>query len=369
MKDYKYAVVIGRFQPVHKAHITLIEKALEIADELIIVLGSNRSAPTVKNPWSPLEREEMIISCFRFPDYYRSKGRYVFKMIGDAPKIHFTTVKDHPYNNTFWMTAVQQKVSDVTCHSSNDKIVLVGNNKDRSSFYLDFFPQWNKKEFKVCDKLMSATDIRDMYFSPNSIHIPGLNIKENSELYEKRLHPNVIQFLIQWQETDLYKKLADEFSYYQDYHDSFANTPFPVTFVTTDVVVVKSGHVLLIRRKVNPGQGLLALPGGFLNPDEWIIDCAFRELKEETRIKIDKKILKEHVVEQRVFDHPDRSLRGRSITHAFFVKLPDGGELPEVKGGDDAAGAFWLPLGDLSLHEHEFFEDHIHIISHFVNKW
>ena len=360
MKEYKYAVVIGRFQPVHRAHITLIEKAFEIADSVIIVLGSNRSARTIKNPWTTSERQSMIESCF--PSDYRKN------IHPDVPiRLNFAVVKDYLYNDTYWMTAVYNQVKMRTGDATNDQIVLVGNNKDRSSFYLDLFPQWGKKEFKVCDKSMDATEIRNGYFRhPDWI----LSDDPNDRNYWRQLlYPNVITFLEKWTDYSLYQKLVDEFVYYANYKDSFGNVPFAVTFVTTDVVVIKSGHVLLIRRKVNPGKGLLALPGGFLNPDEWIIDCAFRELKEETRIKVDKKVLKEHVVDQRVFDHPDRSLRGRSITHAYCVKLPDGGELPQVRGDDDAERALWIPLGDLPQHEHEFFEDHLHVINHFTNKW
>ena len=103
---------------------------------------------------------------------------------------------------------------------------------------------------------------------------------------------------------------------------------------------------------------------------EWIKDAAFRELKEETRIKVDKKVLKEHIVGEFVADHPDRSLRGRTISHVYCVKLPEDGKgLPYVKGGDDAGQALWMPFYDLSLHETEFFEDHLHIIGHFINKF
>ena len=36
--------------------------------------------------------------------------------------------------------------------------------------------------------------------------------------------------------------------------------------------------------------------------------------------------------ERAVFDHPERSLRGRTITHAFQFVFPTG-ELPAVRGG------------------------------------
>jgi bifunctional NMN adenylyltransferase/nudix hydrolase len=40
------------------------------------------------------------------------------------------------------------------------------------------------------------------------------------------------------------------------------SAPYPVTFVTVDAVVVHSGHLLLVRRRSEPGRGLWALPGG-----------------------------------------------------------------------------------------------------------
>ena len=92
-----------------------------------------------------------------------------------------------------------------------------------------------------------------------------------------------------------------------------------------------------------------------------------RELKEETRIKVKKAALRIYISGSKVFDDPDRSARGRTITHAYYIKLPDGGILPEVRHGSDAKQVMWIPLGDLHLYEREFYEDHIHIIEHFTN--
>jgi bifunctional NMN adenylyltransferase/nudix hydrolase len=122
-----------------------------------------------------------------------------------------------------------------------------------------------------------------------------------------------------------------------------------------------------VKRKFNPGKGLYALPGGFLKQTETLEAGAIRELKEETGIKVHAPILKGHIIESKTFDHPGRSLRGRTITTAFYIKLPDG-ELPEVKGSDDAEVATWLPLMDVLGMEKEFFDDHSHIIRYFLNR-
>ena len=62
-----------------------------------------------------------------------------------------------------------------------------------------------------------------------------------------------------------------------------------------------------------------------------------------------------------VFDHPDRSLRGRTITHVFVFHLP-GDALPAVQGGDDAAAARWVPVSELAAMESQMFEDHFHVL-------
>jgi bifunctional NMN adenylyltransferase/nudix hydrolase len=131
---------------------------------------------------------------------------------------------------------------------------------------------------------------------------------------------------------------------------------------------VKSGHVLLVRRKECPGKGLFALPGGYLKTDQWIRDSAICELKEETSIGLLPAVLKERIKESRVFDHPERSLRGRTVTHAYLLDLGSG-ELPVVEGADDAQEAFWMPICDLMLHESQFFEDHLHILIHFLHRY
>lgn len=64
---------------------------------------------------------------------------------------------------------------------------------------------------------------------------------------------------------------------------------YPHPAVTTDIVVfaLRDGapHVLLIQRRHPPYQDQWALPGGFLDIDEDLEDCARRELAEETGVR------------------------------------------------------------------------------------
>jgi bifunctional NMN adenylyltransferase/nudix hydrolase len=239
---------------------------------------------------------------------------------------------------------------------------LIGHFKDRSSYYLNLFPQWGFEELYINPKehpefAVNATEIREKLFA-------------GDKSWLNRVPASIADYLSAFRKTGVFEGLTREFGYLQKYKEDtrFKGVPFDPVFITTDVVVVQSGHLLVIRRGHQPGRGLLALPGGFLQPDLTLEENAVKELKEETRINVPVSVLKGSVKDRKEFDYPDRSQRGRTITFAYFIELQaslkDG--LPKVKGGDDAAKAFWLPLSALGEKEEEFFEDHIHIVRYFL---
>lgn len=138
-------------------------------------------------------------------------------------------------------------------------------------------------------------------------------------------------------------------------------SPYEPIFTTVDAVVTCRSSVLLIQRKASPGTGLWALPGGFLNPSEWIRDGIIRELREETQIAVPNSDLLRIMSPIRVFDNPGRSLRGRTITHAARFNLDHLGlDFPAVLVADDAAEARWVPFSELD--QYQLHDDHEEII-------
>lgn len=124
----------------------------------------------------------------------------------------------------------------------------------------------------------------------------------------------------------------------EEFLASYRADRFERPSVTVDIVLFAGERVLLIRRGGHPFLGKLALPGGFVEPNETVPQAAFRELQEETRAQ-------DIVLKQlQVFSTPDRDPRTRIITVPFLA-FPSGSPeelIASVSAGDDAADAsFW----------------------------
>ena len=62
------------------------------------------------------------------------------------------------------------------------------------------------------------------------------------------------------------------------------DNPRPVCIT---LIPTTDGGFIMIRRNVPPRVGMVALPGGFTQPYESLLDCARREAKEETGIDVE----------------------------------------------------------------------------------
>jgi 8-oxo-dGTP diphosphatase len=111
--------------------------------------------------------------------------------------------------------------------------------------------------------------------------------------------------------------------------------------VTVDLVVltIQDGRlcVLAVRRGIPPYRGSLALPGGFVLPDEGLEDAAVRELAEETGLGPGSV----HLEQLASYGDPGRDPRQRVVTIAYLALAPS---LPVPVGGSDAASASFVPV-------------------------
>ena len=338
---YDIAVLIGRFQPFHNGHAGLLRQALALGERVLIVLGSAYQARTPRNPFSWQERAAMIADTLP---------------VGQRTRVAFVPVRDY-YNDPRWAAAVEQGVHE-QADGQTARIVLTGFDKDASTYYLNLFPNW---AFQALERQghIDASRVRQVYFAD------GFTNK-----LAALLPTSVARFLQDWSQSADYAALSLDQQTIEQYRQRWGNGPF----ITVDALVTAARHVLLIRRGNPPGQGLLALPGGFLDSGEPLLQGALRELQEETGIKLwaDALIKTASLREVAVFDHPNRSQRARIITYAHWIDLGALDSLPFVEGADDAADAAdaadarWIPLAELAALETQMFEDHFHILNHFL---
>ncbi len=162
------------------------------------------------------------------------------------------------------------------------------------------------------------------------------------------------------------RALAEEHAYIEAYHQSWSVAPYPPVHVTVDALIRKDDRVLLIKRGGLPGRGQWALPGGFLDPHETVFAAALRELQEETGLSLSEGQALQYLRGQRVFDQPERSARGRTISHVFYFDL-SGLDLPALEAGDDAAALKWTGVDCALKMRAHMFEDHYLMLHHFLS--
>jgi bifunctional NMN adenylyltransferase/nudix hydrolase len=343
------AVLVGRFQPLHDAHLALLERALAIAPRCVVVAGSAFQARTPRNPFTWTERAEMIR--LALPEAERAR-------VAVAP------MRDY-YDEARWVAEVRQALKAEVGDDATLRITLVGHFKDATSGYLAAFPGWT---LDSVERLPGAdgAQLRDALFSsiPEDAH-QAPRLDATLAALVDQVPRSTLAFLRAWAELPFLAELAVEWRMLQRYKAAWRAAPHAPTFVTVDAVVQCAGKVLLIRRGKAPGRGLHAVPGGFIEARETAWQSCLRELQEETHLKLLEETMRGCLREVAVFDHPDRSQRGRTITHAHHFDLGER-ELPEVRADDDAAAVEWVDIAALPAMEDRFFDDHFHMLDHFL---
>ena len=370
----RVGVFIGRMQPPHAGHISVIKKMVEENDEIIILFGSSLSVRDSKNPFTWRERATMVITELEAQftlvseEYYYSDESCEQYMV-DNKRVVFYPLRDYPYSNSRWQYQVQHIVEgDVP---GDNTVTLYGNNKDESSFYLKLFPRWNRAETQIVPvgdqfykHALSSTMIREQVLGGFADTISEEIICEAN-----------INWLNSWTHSPQGQKIIEEKQWVDNFKKPYKDLPYGIIFQTVDCLITWRGLVLLGKRRSMPGKDLWAIPGGYVNQGERLEDAAIRELVEETRTRVymntksGRKRLRfdpSWIVSSRTFDHPSRSRRGRIITTAYHWKIPDHYEILH-EADDDLQKTQFFPvnhvLDNMNL---QMFEDHQHIVANML---
>lgn len=347
----KQAVVIGRWQLPHKGHFALIRKAFDVAQDVIVVVGSSLRARDPMNPFTWQERVAML------------RAGFASELSAEqAERVRFLPVRDYA-NDARWCAAVRAGVQRLSRESGTSReTIVVGHEKDSTSYYLKLFQPWGLH--KVAEKFddLDATPLRNVFFGPSD------TASALSVLAPMAPAP-VLGYLQAWAQLPHRARIAEEKGRLEQYR---ARWPFRVA-VTADAVVsvnTPSGRkVLLVRRNGDIGQGLWAVPGGFMESDERTMDTALRELEEETGLQLWGPQASELLKGSYVAEAPGRSLRGRIISHVYHFDLGDHKVAPEVRVSSEASRVAWVDVAELPAMLEFLFEDHALILEHFFGSF
>jgi bifunctional NMN adenylyltransferase/nudix hydrolase len=306
-------IFIGRFQPAHQGHIHALGLAASQVQKLYILVGSSNVCRSIKNPWTFDERKQMLhlkLHNARITNY------------------EIIPLNDYKYSDTQWMSDVRATIE----HFNMGSPILFGHMKEGND-YLKWFPELEFRSIEA-QYNMNATQIRQRMF----------DLKD----------------------PDMPETVLGDYQFYQNEKKLFKDYPFPETlnFNCADAVLECQGHVLLIQRKFSPGKDAWAVPGGFKNQRETFLDCAIRELIEETNVRVPEKVLRGSIVKTELFDNPNRSFGIPRNTMAVYMRISPNPDysLPRANGADDAAMCKWVPLTE-ALNSIEMYDDHKDIIS------
>lgn len=180
-KKYNLAVYIGRFQPFTKGHINIVNQAKDIADHVVMAIGSANKPRSMKNPFSYEERCKIINEVMEYD-----------------PQLLFCPVNDYN-SDSEWVESIFKTVTRISnyigINTTDINITLIGMDKDESSYYLKYFPFWDYVEFKKPEHIISATDVRNIMFG------------KSEEKYDEYIHDKTIEFVNEFILTEEYSKI------------------------------------------------------------------------------------------------------------------------------------------------------------------
>lgn len=330
MSAFDSTVLLSSFEPFLHSHRDAIDAALGLAPKVVLLVGSARAARTLRHPWTAGERVEMI--------------RAGLSPASNA-RVDIRLVADHLYNTTLWQRELQEALADLAAAPARVlQIGQVGGVPLLPGFHYAGVMQRPALDF---------------------LALRGAALGDDPEALADLAPSATLACLRQWRREDWFAMLQREYRYIDEFRKSWAVAPYPPTLVTTDALVLHEGHALLIERAREPGKGLWALPGGFVEENETLLVSCLRELLEETGLDLRARSDLIGRPLMRTYDAPHRSMRGRMITHVYRFDLRDA-QRPAVAGGDDASHARWIPLARVMRMESEIFEDHFHMIRELI---
>jgi ADP-ribose pyrophosphatase len=333
MADHSFAelTVVSSFQPLNAVEKAAVDLALGRADHVTVVVGSaNASRSAHLHPLLAHERVRILEDAWA--------GEI------EAGRLSVETMDDHLYVDILWDNDLRKRVM---ARGLRGGIVAVGPVQAG---------HWRK--------VLGASRVIDTPVpsrTPETRKALAEWFIDGVPLPEALFPPATIRFMSEFADSEEHAALGEEAQFCAGYREPYEQLPWPPKFLTSDCLVEHDGRVLLVKRAKAPGKGLWAIPGGFLEEGERLLEAARRELMEEAGVDAGKLGSGAYLAAKEEFDLPQRDGRGRLVTMGYMFRLLS--DRPEAVAADDAEGVWWASL-DGEIDPEQVFADHLGIIEH-----
>ena len=279
------AVYVGRFQPPHAAHVGSVLAALEAAPRVLVLLGSANLARSIKNPFTPAERESLLRAALA-------------EAGADLHRVTFRSLPDR-FDADLWAADVRAAAAAEfgPVAEGGAGIGLVGFEKDASSAYLRWFPGWARVGVPETPGL-NATDIRAALLTGAALPA-GLPGPVAAALGRFALSPTCARLRREWAAVERERAALPPGTVLHE--ERWLHVPGQVG---------AGGQVWLARRPGPIGEGLWELPGRVLPPGE----VAPGEVAPGETAPSGGA----------TFDHPARALVTRTVAQVYLGPPPAG---------------------------------------------
>lgn len=327
----KLGLIIGRFQPVHDGHLSIIERSLKENDHTLILVGSSNKLPDFKNPFTAQERLKLL---------HDNLGEANYTLV---------SLKDKPTDDE-WIQDVIATVMNV--EDDPTQVTLYCAPKDED---------WYRKNLLypivTLDNIsISATQVRHAWYLDELWTVNKSLPKATKDFLEKHHDRERL--------TTEYITTKDSAMFKLQGHP-FRNPMEPVSFA-----VITQGNKLLVgRRKGARGYGQLGLLGGYIENTETTLDGCMREVSEESGIDLRSLITegRARCLLQSITENlDDIGTRTIGINYLFLIS-PDV-DLELTPDGTETSELTWVSLKDVLEERELLFYNHNQVVQAAYSK-
>jgi cytidyltransferase-like protein len=173
-KEIKYGLFLGRFQPIHNGHASIIEQIKLDGLEPIILIGSAQEFGTYKNKYHVLDRKEMIWLIY--------------------PKIKIICLHD---NSSWeeWFSDMDKSLKLGLDENWKEKSILYTHNKEEDRQDFEYKGIKFKNDFYSQCFVYEGLKTKNLKTHFSDIYIRATQVRNNLEEHKHHLHPKVYEFI------------------------------------------------------------------------------------------------------------------------------------------------------------------------------